>query len=449
MALVVDTLRDGLSKTLEAIPLLSGTMQIVNRRGALCVTAPWLTVDDIFSVNDLTQKPGPEYQDLRHRQFPLEDLDVKAVLPLGRMMKSEKTVMLVQVNIIKGGVIVALCLHHCFTDESGIFAVSKVWATYCRGDDGSRLITREMIDREPLMQGCKNASLADISGFSLRPAEEVASSGGMLTYIHTIALGWLTALFSWCTTMTSAKNPKGTAPPQTESGIFFFPKGRLAELKSMASVRDPQEDGDWWISTNDALCALISCCIASARDEKIRAMTDRSWVLWMAVGTRRMLDLPADYIGNVVSLIRVSAISRNVESTPAKVAEVARLIRAQIKRRDESYVRKVIGALSSIEDLTRIVRAPLSASEDGVRFSSWAGMEFYGLDWGDAIGAKIERVRWLLLREGYQICIIMPELGIPSHTGQDCGLEVAIYGVEKGQMGRLKQNELFMRFAQS
>lgn len=450
MSLVVDTLRDGLSKTLEAIPLLSGTIQSVNQQGALCVTAPWITVDDIFLVKDLRQKPGPGYQDFRRRQFPLEDLDQKVVLPLARMMTSEKTVILVQVNIIKGGIIMALCLHHCFTDENGIFAISKVWAAYCRGDDGSRLVTREMINREPLMQGWKNVTLADISGFSMRPTEELASSSGILTYIHSITRGWLTALLSWCTT-TSARNPEGNELPQTESGIFFFSESRLAELKSMASVRDHQEDGDTWISTNDALCALISCCMASARDKKIQEMTDRSWILWMVLGARRMLDppLPADYIGNIASFVRLSAASQSVESTPAKVAEVAHLIRDQIKQRDEAYMRKFIGALSSIEDLTRVVRVPLSPSEDGVRFSSWAGMNFYSLDWGNAIGAKIERVRWMLLRGGYQICVIMPKVGIPGCAGEDCGLEVAFYGVEKGQIGRLKQNELYMRFAQS
>lgn len=46
------------------------------------------------------------------------------------------------------------------------------------------------------------------------------------------------------------------------------------------------------------------------------------------------------------------------------------------------------------------------------------------------------------------MCWIMPELKAPCFVDDECGLEVLVGGLEREQMARLKQNELFMRFAQ-
>lgn len=62
---IVDTLRDGLSKTLKTIIQLSGTVQATGQRGGLCVTGPWNTIDDIFLVKDLRSNVGLEYRQLK------------------------------------------------------------------------------------------------------------------------------------------------------------------------------------------------------------------------------------------------------------------------------------------------------------------------------------------------------------------------------------------------
>lgn len=78
----------------------------------LCDFACLNTVNDIFQVKNPRHEGGPEYRDLRNKQLPLEHMDGKMILPLAGTTKSEKTVVLVQVNVTKGGIIMALCLHH-------------------------------------------------------------------------------------------------------------------------------------------------------------------------------------------------------------------------------------------------------------------------------------------------------------------------------------------------
>lgn len=59
---------------------------------------------------------------------------------------------------------------------------------------------------------------------------------------------------------------------QNQAAVFFFPKSKLAELKSMASIKEQGEDDKTWVSTNDALCALLGCCFHSAMNNDMRAM---------------------------------------------------------------------------------------------------------------------------------------------------------------------------------
>lgn len=430
---VIDTLRHGVSKTLEAIPLLSGTVQVIDR-GALCIAGPWSAVNDIFRVKDLRQEGQLEYQTLRDKQFPLSVLDDRLLASLGGdrepnekisppssgTMKSEKPVMFVQLNIIRGGIIIALCVSHSFTDGNGIPTITRVLGAYCRGDDGSRLITPEMIDRKRLMRGRGGTTLADFREFGI---DSVAA----------------------------IKKPEGSIQQEFEIGIIFFPKGRLAELKSMAFAKENGEFGDRWISTIDALSALLGCCIGSVRDKETRARVDRNWVIRSVLGGRRTLDppLPEGYIGNVLSFTRIPIPYPSIDSTLAKVVESAHLMRDQIKQRDEAYFQGVIGALSRVKDLGKVKTASLSPSEDGMFITSWANQGFYEIDWGDVVGGRTERVRKNRFRFGHRpICWIMPELSAPYFPDDECWLEVIVNGLDKDEMARLKENELFMRFGQ-
>lgn len=441
---MVDTLRDGLSKTLDAMKPLSGTIQAFGQQGGLCVTAPWNSIDDIFHVKDLTQEEGMEYQKLKDNEFHMKYLDLDLLLPMAKYTKDRKIVMVAEVNIIKGGLIVVLYVHHRFTDGMGTSAVTKVWAAHCRGDESSQCVRPEMMDRERLMQGWGCASLADSPDFSLRPVEKKASFPSILTNIFNDILGWTTAcLRKWIPTL----EPGVSAISQCEMAIFFFAKGKLAELKRMVSSEECTGRDDGWVSTNDALCALISCCVPYARDKEFYTMDGGKCQVVLPMSGRRLLDppLPADYIGNVLSFIRADVSNQSNDSMEAKVAKVAHLIRSQIKQRDERYLRMTISALLSAGDFAKVMFRPPSASDAVICISSWANQGFYDLNWGDAVGAGIERVGFG--RGVKNLCVILPELSGPKFTGDQCGLEVAI-GLEKGQIERLKNNELFMRFAE-
>ena len=438
---MIDTLRSGLRKTVEAMGFLSGTIQTVSQegiqKGILCVSTPWCTIDDILQVKDLRQSEWMDYRILKDRHFVLDGKDVVSLTPIAAMMKEEKPVMLVQLNIVNGGMIMALCLNHSFTDGAGFTSIARVWAACCRGEDGLRNLTIDMIDRKRLMQGYGSEPLENFDGFPLPPVRNPVPFSRSLTQIFMKALGYLSSFLSRKTTSTDN--------PQTETGLFFFSKSKLAELKLLGSARGQGEEVDVWISTMDALCALIFCCVHCARDEKLRTKANKSFTMLTAMSMRRLLDppLPADYIGNVLTFLQCVLPNTEIDSKPEKVAEVARLMRSKIKERDEDYLRKLIGALSSIEDLAKL--EPTTQLEGWLGLSSLANQDLYDINWGEAVGSTIERVRMGFAVKNF--CLVLPELRNPVFADDDCGLEIEI-ALDKEQMGRLRQDKLFMGFAQ-
>ena len=307
------------------------------------------------------------------------------------------------------------------------------------------------------MRGWESESRVDIRDFQMSRIEESASFSGVLKNIRTTLLDWLIA--PWRRSSYQGQNIVSqvvsgrtkTFDPneigQPHCAIFFFSKSRLASLKAMASLSMHGDDDNTWISTQDALAALLGSCIHSTSDEKVCPIDDISVVTGTVVNVRRFLNppLPADYIGNALGFVQVLTPLHTVQSTPENVAKVARMIRKQIKEFDERSARERIAALWSARWKTR---SPL---EGTVHITSWATQRFYDLDWGNVIGTRIERVRRISPFRSITIganCTILPELATPHFGAEECGLEVALANFGPEHIGRLKQNELFMQYAE-
>ena len=432
LSAITETLQSGFAETLKAIPLLSGTVQVIDKdvqRGSLYIAAPWNIISDVFRVRDLRRVISLNYAELRDKNFPVQALYRKLFTPLADIdpQAPQKPVMLIQMNIIHGGIIIALCMHHSFTDGNGTVAVARIWAAFCRRENGSQLVTREMIERERLMRG--DSVLATIEGFPqlvLLPEKAQSQKSG------------------FCGDNIS-KAKDGPAPGHAiQSGLFVFSRTKLAELKSMASKKERDENGGGWISTNDAICSLLGCCVHSAstldaEDHKKQA------IIGLAVNMRKILDppLPSDFIGNALNRLQVTIPRKTIEPTSVKVAEIAYLIRQKIKLVDQENYRRIISFLKSLPDISRVDMS-LPKSQDVLGITSWTKQNFYDLDWGNVIGTKIERVRACMAATIKDFAIILPELNI---SKDQCGLEVLIW-LEETQMERLKQDQLFNRFAE-
>ncbi len=275
---IMQNLTLALAQTFTAIPFLAGSITHVpsaSQRGTLAVTAPWRTAQDAVLSKDLRKTHFPDYETLRAKHFPTVDVDYSLLLPTRRSMHvpevkvlpldtDERPVLLAQLNIIKGGTILGFVLDHAFTDGTGAFAVAQVWASYCRGEDGSQLVSPDCLDRMQLMQGDESARLEDFEQYIYRPEPSISA----LSALSALSYGYLFRTYEtlqlWIVNAMDtlrailrvgpAHHASRSKQPDSLAGeIFFFSKAKLKELKQMAS----KEDKTSWISTNDALASLI------------------------------------------------------------------------------------------------------------------------------------------------------------------------------------------------
>ena len=75
-ASIVEFLKQGLERTLQLLPMLSGTVKISNmgsQSGRLIVSELHQTVDDMLAVNHLRAHRDYDHDRMRERHFPTYD----------------------------------------------------------------------------------------------------------------------------------------------------------------------------------------------------------------------------------------------------------------------------------------------------------------------------------------------------------------------------------------
>ena len=415
----------GLTKIFEALSILSGTIRMVEhdgQKGRYCVSGPWRLAPNRLCINDLSHLQNLDYVELRKKGFPMELLQSRDLLPLAEMGAQDKAVMVAQMNVIRGDIILTLCLHHVFTDGNGTFAIAKVWAAYCRGEDGSELISDGMLDGDHMAPASsEKARLDEFPQFSGSPAADTPEQ-------------------------------RDQKMGEIEGNIFFFPFGKLTALKRLASGPEDTKDKTGWTSTNDALWALQMCCIYSTSDltseQPANEFNEEQTVgMSLVMNLRPNLNPPLapDYLGNPLTMIQIIMPHKSITATVDKQAEIVRLVRRQIRQVDDSDVRRLTSALQSIPDLEQVRGLASKRDQELIRISSWATQDFYGLEWGGAVEAKVERVR-LPICAPWNTIIVMPRLKARFDESER-GLEVGIW-IRKEEIEKLKQNAFFGQFAQ-
>ncbi len=287
---IVQNLRSALAKTLEAIPLLAGSIQSfprMHQKGRFGITAPWRDVDEILTVQDLTESDFLDYGTLRAQHFPMVRLNDRVLIPFPKP-GSPPPVFTAQVNFIKGGLILGMLLHHDFTDGVGSVPIVKVWAAYCRGDDGAKAIAADSLDRTRLMEGTRDSNLGDFPEYIYlgEPdnSSKMSSTYQRVTRVFRFFESWTTYLlrlpikagidivgclpyFAQARHQTVGGDKDGNSIARE---MFFFPRAKLNELKELAAKgeTDTENVTTDWISTNDALASLLWCCIIAAKKKR-------------------------------------------------------------------------------------------------------------------------------------------------------------------------------------
>lgn len=429
---IFSALEKGLQKTLVEIPFLGGVVgEDKDDRGKVHI-APGPGVR--LRLKNLEDDSDMSYQKLKDSHFPLSSLggDIKApedMVSLG----SNPPVMAAQINIVEGGVLLAIGIHHSAMDATGFATVVQTWASYTKLNllfngasedeedeiENPNSLTSLSLDRSPLMKTSRTADvdpqvkIKDHPQYKLEPTPPPPEE----------------------TEDAPTAPPTFTLPPMTPT-VFYFAASKLAALKSVAIPSSS------FISTNDALCALLWSSITRARrlpEDSTEGQEAPSSLLGFAVNGRRRLSPPLtpSYLGNVnlygSARLPISMLSKNTE-----LKNIASAVRTAIFELGNDRIQDVIALITSLPNVTDLKPGFNSFLGPDLAITSWRDMGLIGLDWGAGIG-KVEAVR--IPKVGFDgLCIVLPAL-------EDEGLEVLV-GLEDGAMERLKGDDSFLAVAE-
>ncbi|MCJ1335433.1 hypothetical protein MMC09_000703 [Bachmanniomyces sp. S44760] len=433
-------LREAFEQTLKDIPVLrDDVITSPTRAGELQLQSAPADKSATFVLKDLTTSGSgwkSTYSDLLLSEAPISALDDQVLAPVGMMPKgSSAPVAAAQLNIITGGSLLCVCFHHSVVDGAGVGTILRLWASHCRAlqhdvssdvpafrlEDGS-------LDRQPLLKGGRESSSAIDAAYeipSITPqAQDKTSAAG------------------------SSQGPTPAIPPMTAS-VFGLDMLALTSLKHDLS-EDLDERGleDVWLSTQDALCAVLWHAVTTARTSSDLTEADegadsKPLRLGLAVNGRARLEpaLPETYIGNVnvyagATVNRTTLMSTSVPS----MAKTASAIRQSIRAVDDAYIRNLIKNVDGLADPSVVTPAFKSFLGNDLAITSWLDLGLYDLNWGPAVGGtgKIDSVR-IPAATFDGLCIILPRT-------LDDEVEVLV-GLKTEHMDRLKKDHTFLRYA--
>ncbi|EJD45561.1 hypothetical protein AURDEDRAFT_151906 [Auricularia subglabra TFB-10046 SS5] len=370
----VDLLRGSLAKVIQSAPFLAGQVVEDDATGWAHVVGPYDVARDFLVVQD--ERGRLDYGSWRTRRFP-----VKEIAHLWRLPPLDDLpapVLLVQLTRMDNGCTLALLFHHSAIDGAGSGRLWAAWAAAARGDTLPELALfprRETLGTEPIPQG----NIACHPGYT-----------------------------------TLAPVPAPGPPVESVTTQFWFAEGKLKALKAAAT--SPDVAAGSWISSHDALAALLWTHIAPTRSMSVIAN----------IRTRLHPPLPASYIGNAVYAASAPG--------PAGTLQAAALaIRGAVRAVDSPLLEDFLGAVSKERRVYEAHRAP------GGPFlvTSWAELGMLGLDWGiDGFHAEYAMFP-ALLRPG--IAIVLPR--------RPGGLTVAL-GLPRERIDALLASDEFMRYAE-
>jgi hypothetical protein len=330
----------------------------------------------------------------------------------------------VQANFIKSGLLLVICIYHSIGDGVGQFRITEMLANQCRAI-GQRKTARpttssnlklsfspQQFDRSRLFHGVPKADMATLSSYSVLPEP-------------------LRGLPAWAM-------PDGKP---LASATFLIRKSALADLKALATSQKPSmSTTEPYISTHDAVCALIWRTVMAARLKVGAIAPSDTTTFGMPIDGRTQLfpPLPADFLGNLAVCFKIGESVQNLVA-PEHLGAAAFQIHAGVKSVDDTYLKNFIALLQQVPDVGQVFIDCLeNIKTTGLFLTSWTKFDYAALKWADRFG-NCEVFRFP--NGGYMngIAIVFP----PLRNGD---WEVSLT-LEETAMEAFKEDETWKRFA--
>ena len=427
---ITQLLLTALQSTVDKLPFLAGSVS---------KDKPWLynlgpKGAAYLEVKDLSSTVN--FQDLRKASFSLTLLDNKQLCPFPEpiyIRDHPVDVCRLRANFVEGGLLLVVSVIHTVSDGRGITEVLKIFAEMFRKSQTGELPSRS-IEEESTVQ---NTYLFDRTS--------VLSGNGLPGAIENHP-AWTTSPY---------KPLAGSTRKTTSCTVFHISSDSLRVLKQAAlpsslslSALAPHQAPR--ISTHDAISALIWRSIMLAR-RRAGIISDRtSTQFCTAVDCRSHLNLLTPYFGNAIYPIKTSlAIDKLAPASATDGFDNGHITELETVARN---IREKVNGVTADSFRDLLAFAERTEADTPMRLSVWDDMsvgslmlvsyfwfEMHELDFGDALGGKIEAFR---LPSGG----LMPGMPIMLPRLPDGSCEFVV-NEEEVVMKFLREDELLRRFA--
>ncbi len=443
---IAHLLLTALRSTIEEIPFLAGSVVPFSE------DQPWL--HDLrphgaahLEINNLCQEI--KFLDLRKAHFSSSLLDTEQLCPFPEpvyVRDGPIDVCRLRANFVDGGLLLVVSIIHTVCDGRGITEVLKVFADNFRKAQTGEPTNRSTVHEDTRKQPFSFDRAAILSGNGLPGAIENHP-------------GW---------TASPPRFRGGSGHPKTLCTTFHISSDSIRALKKAASSSSPSSsafsavnisnptkyketypsDQATVISTHDAIAALIWRSIMVARHRAGILSGDASTHFCQAVDCRTRLGLPEPYFGNAIYGVRASLALPHLALAPESfdgfqipgLQAAARAIRAEVNAVTADKFRDLLGF---VERTDREVLTRLSVLDDlsvgSILFVSYFKFEMHELDFGEALGGKMEAFR--LPSRG-----ILPGMPVVLPQLPDGSCEFVI-NEQEDVVRFFAEDELFRRFA--
>jgi methylglutaconyl-CoA hydratase len=359
---IVDQVHIALHHTVQRVPFLAGSVVPNSDEEG---NRPWLrnispNGHAYLDVKDLSGQIS--YADLAQANFSQDLFDAEQLRSLPKVIYIQQEpvdVCRFRVNFIQGGVILVIQILHTVIDGTGVTECVKIFADQLRkayaGEIGHPLQTTKekwVSDRTALVSGeGRSGAIENHPAFTT----------------SAFAHGNITGVEQACRT-------------------FRISRDALVDLKKAASPEFPLDAGDW-ISTGDAIAALIWRSILVSRHHAGALSADAVAKFAQPVDCRKLLELPEPYFGNAFYIMRSDMPFDALRDPQTGLRTAARLLRADVKAVTADRIRDLVAFMERIrlESHTR-----LSFQEDlassAIVYTSHFKFNIYAMDFGPAFG---------------------------------------------------------------
>ncbi|KAJ9133690.1 Trichothecene 3-o-acetyltransferase [Pleurostoma richardsiae] len=354
----------GLEFTLSQFPVLAGVLDVDEASGRMWVTKKRNSTVSLHVKHMPDEGEFPSYEELERKDFPASLIEGNQLLPksvtakqlhspLGSNDEGGICLAAFQLNFIRGGLVIGLAIHHALSDGPGCDGFLTTWAenSAAAGKGTPFVPTKQSFN---------------IYGSPLDVEEPTPAQMEMLKNAYPV--------------VKDAGGPMPPPPPGFKMPplvpqMWHFPKSKLEALKRQASTGR----ADQWISTYDAVMALLWSGITRAKLELLKPDLESRATLVHAVDTRKAWDppLPERFLGVGAAAARCEPLAVRDVIAAENLSTLAASIRASIAAITPQYLTGLLRWVAGQKDQRWLEVNVNSFLGVDLGASSWQGMTAY------------------------------------------------------------------------